>query len=50
MFEKKQNLEELNKTMSTIIAKQDVSPYDNEETNNAQIEEERYQQMNLIRL
>ena len=47
MFEKKQKPEELNKIMSAIS---DILSNDNEETNNIQLEEEIYQQMNLIKL
>ena len=36
--------------MSAISDKHDVLPDDNEETNNVQLEEEIYQQMNLIKL
>ena len=50
MFDKEQNMEELNKIMSTIADKQDILSDDNEETNNFQLEEEMYQQMNLIKL
>ena len=50
MFEKEQNLEELNKIMGAISDKHNVLFDDNEETNNAQLEEEIYQQMNLIKL
>jgi len=50
MFGKEQNLEELNKIMSDISDKYDVLSDDNEETNNVQLEEEIYQQMNLIKL
>jgi len=50
MFDKAQNLEELNKIMSTISDKYDILSNDNKETNNVQLEEEIYQQMNLIKL
>jgi len=49
MFDKEQTPEELNKIMGTIIKKQDVLSKDNEETNNVQLEEDIYQQMNLIK-
>ena len=49
MFEKEHNPEELNKIMSVIVDKQGVLS-ENEESNNTQIEEEIYQQMNLIKL
>ena len=50
MFEKEQNLEELNKIISVISDKHDVLSDDNEETNNVHLEEEIYQQTNLIKL
>jgi len=50
MFDVEQNPEELNKIMSAISDKYDVMSDDNEETNNVQLEEEIYQQMNLIKL
>ena len=50
MFEKGQNLEELNKIMSSISDKHNILSDNNEETNNVQSEEEIYQQMNLIKL
>ena len=50
MFEKGKNPKELNKIMGTISAKHDVSSNNNEETNNVQLEEKIYQQMNLIKL
>ena len=50
MFDKKQNPQELNKIISVIIDKQGILSNDYEETNNAQLEEEIYQQMNLIKL
>jgi len=50
MFNKEQNPEELNKIMSAISDKYDVLSDDNEETNNVNLEEEIYQQMNLIKL
>jgi len=40
MFEKEQNPEELNKTMSAISDKYDVLSDDNEPTNNILLEEE----------
>ena len=50
MFYEEQNSEELNKIMSAISDKYDVLSDDNEETNTVQLEEEIYQQMNLIKL
>ena len=50
MLDKEQNPEELNKIMSIIVDKQEILSYDYEETNNTQLEEEIYQQMNLIKL
>ena len=50
MFDKEQNLEKLNKIMSIIVDKQGILSNDYEGTNNAQLEEEVYQQMNLIKL
>ena len=50
MFEVEQNPEELNKIMSAISDKHDFLSDDNEETSNVQLEEEIYQQMNLIKL
>jgi len=50
MFDKEQNLEVLNKFMSVIVDKQGILIYEYEETNNAQLEEEIYQQINLIKL
>ena len=50
MFDREQNLEELNKIMSVIVDKQGILSDDYEDTNNAQVEEEIYQQMNLIKL
>ena len=50
MFKVEQNLEELNKIMNAISDKHDFLSDDNEETNNVQLEEEIYQQMNLIKL
>ena len=50
-FEKEQNLDnldELNKIVSAISDKHDVLSDENEETNNVQLEEEIYPQMNLI--
>jgi len=49
MFEKEQNPEEINKIMSVIIDKQEIFSDDYEETSNAQLEEEIYQQTNLIK-
>jgi len=49
MFDKEQNPEELNK-ISVIVDKQRILSNDYEESNNAQLEEEIYQQMNLIKL
>jgi len=46
---KKKNPEELNKIMSVIVDKQGILLDDYKETNNAQLEEEIYQQMNLIK-
>ena len=50
MFEIEQNSDELNKIMRAIGDKNDVLSDENKETNNAQLEEEIYQQMNLIKL
>jgi len=50
MLNKEQNPEELNKIMSVIVDKQRILSDDYEESNNAQLEEEIYQQMNLIKL
>ena len=50
MFDKEQNPEELNKIMSVIVDKEGILYDDYEETNNAQLEEEINQQMNLIKL
>ena len=50
IFDKEQNPKELNKIMSAISDKYDVLSDDNEETNNIQLEEEIYQQMNLIKV
>jgi len=50
MFDKEQNPKELNKIMSVIVDKQVILSDDYEETNNAQLEEKIYQQMNLIKL
>ena len=50
MFDKEQNLEKLNKIVGSIVDKQDVLCDDREETNNVQLEEEIYQQMNPIKL
>ena len=48
MFEKEQNLEELNKIMSAISDKYYILSDDNEASNNISIEKEIYRQMNLI--
>ena len=50
MFDKEQNFEKLNKIMRVISDKYNVLSDDNEKTNNVQLEEEIYQQMNLIKL
>jgi len=50
MFDKEQNTEELNKIMSVIVDKQGILLDGYEESNNAQLEEEMYQRMNLIKL
>ena len=50
IFDKEQNPEELNKIMSVIEEKQGILSDGYEESNNAQLEEEIYQQMNLIKL
>ena len=50
MFDKEQNPKELNKIMSIIVDKQGILSDDYENTNNTQLEEEIYQQMNLIKL
>jgi len=50
MFDREENPEELNKIMSVIVDKQGILSDDYEETNNTQLEEEIYQQMNLIKL
>jgi len=50
MFDKEQKSEELNKIISVIVDKQGILSDDYEETNNAWLEEEIYQQMNLIKL
>jgi len=50
MFDNEPNPENLNKTMSVIVDKQGILSDDYEEANNAQLEEEIYQQMNLIKL
>jgi len=49
-FGEEQNPDELNKIMGAISDKHDVLTADEEETNNVQLEEEMYQQMNLIKL
>ena len=43
MFDKEQNLEELNKITGVISNKHDVLSDDNEKTSNVQLEEEIYQ-------
>jgi len=43
IFEKEQNLEELNKIISVIVDKQVILSDNDEETNNIQLEEEIYQ-------
>jgi len=50
MFDKEQNPKKLNKIMSVIVDKQGILSDGYEESNNAQLEEEIYQQMNLIKL
>ena len=50
MFDKERNPEELNKIIGAMVNKQDILSNDNEETNDVQLEEEMYQQMNLIKL
>ena len=50
MFRKEQNPKELNRIMSATSDKHDVLSDDNEETNNIWLEEEIYQQMNMIKL
>ena len=50
MFDKEQNLEELNKIMGAIVDKREVISAGNEEPNNTQLEEEIYQQMKPIKL
>jgi len=50
MFDKEKNPKELNKIMSLIIDKQGILSDKYEETNNAKLEEEIYQLMNLIKL
>jgi len=50
MFDKEHNPKELNKIMSVIVDKQRILSYDYEESNNTQLEEEIYQQINLIKL
>ena len=49
MFEKEQNLDELNKTVAATSDKYDVLSDDDEDTTNVQLEEEIYQQINLIK-
>ena len=50
MFDKEQNLKELNEIMGAISDKHNMLTDVNEETNNVQLEEEIYQPMNLIKL
>lgn len=50
MLEKEQYPKELNKIMSAISDKHNVLSNCHEETNNVQLEEEIYQQMNLLKL
>jgi len=50
IFEKEQNLEELNKIISVIVDKQVILSDNDEETNNIQLEEEIYQWISLIKL
>jgi len=50
MFDKGQNLDELNKIMDAVSDKHDVLSDENKETNNVKLEEEIYQQMDLIKL
>jgi len=50
MFDREQNSQELNKIMRIIVDKQGILSDDYEETNNTQLEEEIYQQINLIKL
>jgi len=50
MFGKEQSPEELNTIISVIVDKRGMLSNDYEETNNAQVEEQIYQQMNLIKL
>jgi len=50
MFDKEQTPEGLNKIMNVIVDKSGILSYDYEETNKAQLGEEIYQQMNLIKL
>jgi len=50
MFDKEQNSEELDKIMSVTVDKQGILSDDYEESNNAQLEEEIYQQMKSIKL
>ena len=50
IFDKEQDPKKLHKIMSVISDKYDVLSDDNEETNNIQLEEEIYQQMNMIKL
>ena len=50
MFDKEQNPEELNQIMSITVDRQGILSDDYEEPNNARVEEEIYQQMNLTKL
>ena len=50
MFDNKQNPEELNTIMSVIVDKEEILSNDYKETNNIQLEEEIYPQMNLFKL
>jgi len=50
MFKEEQNPEELNKIMGTTSDKHDVSSNDNKKTSYIHLEEDIYQQMNLIKL
>ena len=49
-LKKNKNPKELNKIMCAICDKHDVLSNDNKETNYVHLEEEIYQQMNLIKL
>ena len=50
MFEKEINPEELNEIMGAIMDKKDILSDDDEEINNIQLEEDIYQQKNLIKI